>query len=90
MQISERLVGEVTILDLKGRLVLDDGHDVFRDTIAGLGVMVSKFVTLHNRDGQLKLCKVHGRSFRVLNVTRLLTVFIYIALEPGARVLQGW
>src|SRR5262245_48895670 len=98
MQIGERSVGDVTILELKGRLVLDDGDDAFRDRIdglvqsgkrkvllnldgvthidsAGLGVMVTKYISLHNRGGQLKLCNVHSRTYRVLNDTKLLTVF---------------
>jgi anti-sigma B factor antagonist len=36
MTLKERRVGEVTILDLKGRLVLDDGDDELRDKIAQL------------------------------------------------------
>jgi anti-sigma B factor antagonist len=97
MQISERRIGDVTILDLTGRFVEDhDNH--FMDTMnrlvreghrkvllnfdeityvdsAGLGMLVAKFVTLNKRDGHLKLCKLHHRSFRVLDVTRLLTIF---------------
>lgn len=98
MQIVERAIGDLTILDLKGRLVAGDGDDVFRDTVdrlvqrgrrkvlvnldevsyidsCGLGVLVSKYVTLSNRSGQLKLCNVRRRSFRVLDITKLLTVF---------------
>ncbi len=30
MQIVERTVGDVTILDLKGRLILDDGYEPLR------------------------------------------------------------
>jgi anti-anti-sigma factor len=33
LQITERRVGHVTVLDLKGRLELDDGDTVLRDTI---------------------------------------------------------
>src|SRR5687767_10417632 len=36
MQLKERQVGEVTILDLDGRLVLDDGVDLLRDRISAL------------------------------------------------------
>jgi anti-sigma B factor antagonist len=31
MTLKERRVGDVTILELKGRLVLDDGHDELRE-----------------------------------------------------------
>ena len=98
MQIVERAIGDLTILDLKGRLVAGDGDDVFRDTInrlvqlgrrkvllnldevpyidsGGLGVLVSKYITLRKRNGQLKLCNLRPRTFRVLDITKLLTVF---------------
>ena len=98
MQIDERTVGDVTILDLKGRLVAGDGDDVFRSAIerlvrdgrtnlllnldgvtdidsCGLGVLVSKYVTLRKRNGQLKLFNIRQRPRRVLDVTKLLTVF---------------
>ena len=98
MQILERTIGDLTILDLKGRLVAGDGDDVLRETVdrlvkrgrrrvllnlgevsyidsCGLGVLVSKYVSLRNRSGQLKLYNLRPRSFRVLDVTRLLTVF---------------
>ena len=41
----------------------------------GLGAMVSKYISLCRRGGILKLCHVHERAFRVLNITKLLTVF---------------
>ena len=36
MQIRERRTGSVTILDLKGRLMLDEGEVVFRDCVDAL------------------------------------------------------
>ena len=36
LRIAERVVDGVTILDLTGRLVLDDGDTAFRDCIANL------------------------------------------------------
>lgn len=106
MEISERQVGDVTVLDLKGRFVEDRDND-FMNTIdrlvrlgrrkvllnldeisyvdsAGLGMLVSKFVTLNKRDGALKLCRLHRPSFRVLDVTRLLTVFETFESEAEA------
>ena len=97
MQISERTVGDVTILDLRGRFVEERQND-FRDAVdrlvhlgrrkvllnfdevtyvdsAGLGMLVSKFVTLDRKAGKLKLCMLHPRSLRVLDITRLLTIF---------------
>jgi anti-sigma B factor antagonist len=40
MQIAERTIGDLTVLNLKGRLVAADGDDVFRaavDRLVGLG-----------------------------------------------------
>ncbi len=36
MTLTERRFGDVTVLDLKGRLVLDEGDTVLRDCLAGL------------------------------------------------------
>ena len=106
MQISERTVGDITILDLKGRFVEERGDD-FRDTMnrlvkggvrkvllnfdeityvdsAGLGMLVAKYITLNKRDGHLKLCKLHTRSFRVLDITRLLTIIESFESEADA------
>ena len=111
MKILERTVGDVTVLDLAGRLVAADGDDQFRDTLnrivrlgsrkvllnldgvtyidsAGLGVMVSKYISICKRDGQLKLCNLHPRSFEVLHVTKLLTVFE--AYDSEAEAIESF
>jgi anti-sigma B factor antagonist len=98
MTISERAVGDVTVLDLQGRLVAGDGDQLLIETInrltqsgrlnvllnlaevpyidsGGLGAVISKYITLCRRNGQLKLCNLRPRSFRVFDITRLLTVF---------------
>jgi anti-sigma B factor antagonist len=97
MEIVERTFGDVTVLELKGRLV-DDREEIFREAMnrlvrqgrrkvvlnfdlvdyvdsAGLGILVSRYIRLTKHDGQLKLCNLHRRSFRVLDITKLLTVF---------------
>jgi anti-sigma B factor antagonist len=107
MQIVERTAGDVTILDLSGRLVLGDGDEALRDTInrlveegrrkvvlnmleisyldsAGLGTLVSKYITLHNRGGQLRVCNLQRRAFAVLEVTKLLGVLQAFASEREA------
>ena len=107
MEIIERAIGEVTILDLHGRLVAGDGDDLLRDAVdrlvqrgvrkvllnlqdvpyidsGGLGVMVAKYITLHRRDGELKLCNLGPRADRVLTITKLLTVFEAFASEADA------
>ena len=53
MKITERTVGDVTILDLQGRLVLEDGDQVFKDACDALV-----------RDGHRKfLLNLEGVSF---------------------------
>jgi anti-sigma B factor antagonist len=112
MTLSTRTVGNVTVLDVKGRLVLGDGDETFTKTVnelaftghvnivlnmdevtyidsMGLGVMVSKYVTLRNRGGNLKVCNIHRRNFEVLTVTRLLTVFESFDSEAAAVASFG-
>jgi anti-anti-sigma factor len=47
MQIAERTIGELTILDLKGRLAAGDGDDLFRDTVDQLVRLGRKQVLLN-------------------------------------------
>jgi anti-sigma B factor antagonist len=98
MQISERTIGDVTILDLRGRLVAGDGDEELREAVnrlvglgqrkvllnlqdvpyidsGGLGVLVSKYITMRRRDGVLKLCNLGPRAAHVLAITKLLTIF---------------
>src|SRR5262245_4835269 len=112
MEISERRVGDVTILDLKGRLIFDEGFEPLRSKLsdvighgdlkvllnldevtyldsAGIGLIACKYVTLHRMGGELKLCNLHSRSYRVLNVTKLLTVFESFATEEDALKTFG-
>lgn len=96
--ISERRVGDVTILDLQGRLVFDEGDTSCVERIdrlikqgrvqiivnlqgvsyidsAGVGALVSKYVTLRRRGGDLKLLCLSDRVHRVISIARLLEVF---------------
>jgi anti-sigma B factor antagonist len=106
-EIVERMAGDVTILDLKGRLVVGDGDALFLDTLnrlvqegrfkillnlnevtyvdsGGLGVLVSKYISLCRRGGILKLCRVQDRPLRVLGITKLTTVFESFESEAAA------
>jgi anti-anti-sigma factor len=97
LQISEREVDGVTILDLQGRLVLDE-TEFFRRRIdelvrqnrlqivlnlkavtyidsAGVGMMVGKYLTVRRLGGDVKLLHLSPRSFRLMTITKLLTVF---------------
>ena len=96
--ISERRIGDVTILDLHGRLVFDEGdvscveridrlireqriqivvnlQDVSYIDSAGVGALVSKYVTLRKRGGDLKLLCLSERVRRVISIAQLLGVF---------------
>jgi anti-sigma B factor antagonist len=107
MEITERDAGEVCILTLHGRLVLEeveaelrkrfDGvvdqghvkvvvnlHDVAYVDSAGLGFLVSKYVSLHRRGGDIKLVQVTPRVAHVLEITRLNRVFPAFASDDEA------
>ena len=96
--ISERRIGDVTILDLHGRLVFDEGdtscaeridrlirqgriqilvnlQDVNYIDSAGVGALVSKYVTLRRRNGNLKLLCLSERVRHVISIAQLLRVF---------------
>jgi len=98
MKIVERQVGDVTILDLHGRLVFDEGdtscveridrltrqgciqivvnlQDVSYIDSAGVGALVSKYVTLRRRGGNLKLLCLSERVRHVISIAQLLGVF---------------
>lgn len=47
MQIDERKVGNVTILDLKGKLTLGDGDEMMRNKISGLIQAGAKNIVLN-------------------------------------------
>jgi anti-anti-sigma factor len=49
MQIAERTIGDLTILDLQGRLVAGDGDDLFRDAVDRL-VRLGRTKVLLNMD----------------------------------------
>ena len=91
-------VGDVTVLALKGRLVLEELDGSLRGTIdgliqrgrvkivldladvtyvdsAGVGFLVSKFVTARRLGGDIKLASVPARVAHVLAITRLDRVF---------------
>lgn len=107
MTLTEREVDDVTILDLKGRLVLDDGDLMFRDRInalvakgrkkfvvclrdvtyidsCGIGVLISKLVSVRNKGGDLKLVHLSPRSHRVFDICRLDNVFEAFESEEEA------
>jgi len=107
MQISTREVNDVTILHLKGRLVMDEGDVPLRNEVlslvkrgrvnlvldmrevsrldsAGIGTLVSCYLTTHRHGGGLKLLQVSDRTSQLLDITRLAGVLECYATEQGA------
>ena len=47
MQIDERAIGDVTILDLKGKMTLGEGDELLKDKINSLGMQDKKKILLN-------------------------------------------
>src|SRR5262245_29080299 len=98
MELIERVVGDVTVVTLKGRLIFEEVEASLRAAIdgliaeeryklvldllnvtyidsAGLGFLVSKYVTLQRLGGDLKLVHLTERSSHVLEITHLVRIF---------------
>ena len=98
MTLKERRVGDVSILDLKGRLVLEEGDAVLRSHInelvaagrvkilvnlkdvtyvdsCGVGVLIAKYVSVRKKGGDVKLLNLTPRSHRLMEISKLLSVF---------------
>ena len=107
MGITERRVGDVTILELEGRLVLEEGDIPLRDSVnrlvaegrvkivldmrsvtrldsAGIGMLVSKYLTACSKGGSLKLLHPTVHSRYLLDITKLSTVFEIFESEDEA------
>ena len=94
LDLDGRLVAEDGFEPLRQALnrLIADGHTnvllnmdrvTYLDS-AGIGLIACKYVTLSRHNGRLKLCNLHLRSFEVLNVTKLLTVFEAFDSEEDA------
>ena len=98
MQVIERRIGDVTVLQLIGRLELETGDLILRDTInhlveegqvklvldmkdvtrldsAGIGMLVSKYLTVRRAGGTIKLLHPTERTDHLMDITKLTTVF---------------
>ena len=107
MTVVERRLGDVTVLDLEGRLVFDEGDSVLRDHIdslvdqgrmnivvnlqqvtyvdsCGIGVLVAKYVSLRRKGGDLRFVHVTPRSQRLMEITKLMSVFRIYQSEAEA------
>lgn len=91
MQINERTVGDITVLDLKGKLTIDDGAVLLRDKVAsvvfqGQTKLVLNLAGVGYMDsgglGELVRCsmaarKAHG-AVKLANLTNRITDLLTI------------
>jgi anti-sigma B factor antagonist len=87
MHIEERMAGDVTILDLKGKMTLGEGDEILKDKINSLVLQGRKKLVLNleavpyidsaglGEGGSLKLLSLTKRITDLLSITKLLTVF---------------
>ena len=117
MTITRHQVEDVTVLCLKGRLILYDGDLLLRQRIdellasgdtrvvldlqgidyidsAGIGMLVSKYLTVRRAGGTIKILHPNERTDHLMDITKLTTVFeIYqdedAALRSFGRADEG-
>ena len=111
--ITERTVGDVTIIELEGRLVLEEGDIPLRDHVnqlvaagrakivldlrnvtrldsAGIGMLVSKYLTACGKGGSLKLLQPTVHCRYLLEITKLSSVFeIFESEDDAIRSFEG-
>ncbi len=98
LYVHERRVGDVAVLDLRGRIrisggtlalhrsircLVDEGKTKILLNLAGvthidstgLGELISSYVTLSNKGGQIKIVHLTERLQDIMTITKLLTVF---------------
>jgi len=91
MQIEERSAGDVTVLDLKGKMTLGEGDELLRDKINSLIQQGRRKVVLNLEDvpyidsaGLGEIVRTyttisrHGGSLKLLNLTKRITDLLSI------------
>ena len=91
MTIEERTVGDVTILDMKGKMTLGDGDEVLRNKVAAMIMAGSKKIILNLGDvpyidsaGLGEIVRTYttvsrqGGSLKLLNLTKRITDLLSI------------
>jgi anti-sigma B factor antagonist len=83
--------GDLVFRDYVNRLVVEgrvkivlDLKDVTRIDSAGIGMLVSKYLSTRNRGGTIKLLNLTRRSDHLMDITRLATVFEIFDEEADA------
>jgi len=99
MQIEERAIGDVTVLDLRGKITLGEGDELLKDKVNSLVNQGRKKVILNLaevpyidsaglgvgvRTFSLKLLNLTKRITDLLSITKLLTVFETYESESDA------
>jgi anti-sigma B factor antagonist len=107
MRITERQVADVTVLELEGRLILEEGESPLREAVdrlvkeghvkilvdlrqvtkidsAGIGMLVSKYLTAFRHGGRVKLLHLSTRADNLMHFTKLCTVFEMFETEEEA------
>jgi anti-anti-sigma regulatory factor len=94
MNVTKRQKGDVTILDLKGKITIGAGDIALRDAVHDalnggaknvlLNLTVSSFTTATNRGAKLKLANIPNKVNDVLTITQLITVFDVFDTEDEA------
>lgn len=91
MDITKRRVGDITILDLKGKLTIGDGAEVLRDTVASLVFQGERKIVLNLAGvpymdsgglGELVRCSMAARkvegAVKLTNLTSKITDLLAI------------
>ena len=91
MQIEERAVGDVTILDLKGKMTLGEGDIILKDKVNSLALQGKKQIVLNLADvpyidsaGLGEIVRTYttmnrqGGSLKLLNLTKRITDLLSI------------
>jgi anti-sigma B factor antagonist len=91
MQIEERSVGDVVVLDLKGRITLGDGDELLKDKVNSLVNQGNKKIVLNLADvpyvdsaGLGEIVRTYttvsrqGGSLKLLNLTKRITDLLSI------------
>jgi anti-sigma B factor antagonist len=91
MQIDERTVGEVTVLDLKGKITLNEGDEVLKDKINSLIMQGKKKILLNLADvpyidsaGLGEIVRTYttvsrqGGQLKLVNLTKRITDLLMI------------
>jgi len=91
MQIDERQIGEVTILDLKGKITLNEGDEVLKDKINSLLMQNKKHILLNLADvpyidsaGLGEIVRTYttvsrqGGKLKLVNLTKRITDLLMI------------